>query len=85
MRWRGVSQEMDPGPSGMKLNAHTATSMLGKPSRRKSSRHGLNGVWLASLVMSQASAPAKAEDSGLAEMKRPVRKASSCRRKKKDR
>jgi hypothetical protein len=59
--------------------------MLGNPSSRKSSRQGLNGVWLASLVISQANPPANADDKGLAEMNNPVRKASSRRRKKKER
>lgn len=85
LRCRGVSHRTVPGLSGTKLHAHTATSMLGKPSRRNSSLQGLKGPLLASLVMSHASAPAKAEERGLAEMKSPVLKASSRRRKKKER
>lgn len=84
-RCRGVSHFAVPGPSGTKLNAQYATHMLGKPSRRNKSLQGSSETWLASLVISQASTPARAADKGAAEMNRPVRNASSRRRKKKDR
>ena len=57
----------------------TETTILGKPSTRKSSRHEAMGIFVPSLVMSHARLLANEVASGAAEMKRPVRNANSSR------
>lgn len=80
-----LNQRASPGLSGTNDHAQTATNKLGKPSIRNNNRQGAHGPPSPSFVINQASVLAKDVDSGAAEMKRPVRKASSSRRKKNDR
>ena len=70
------------GLSGIWYQASTATMMLGEPSTRKSRRQGEIGMPAPAFVMSQARLLAKLVARGAAEMKGPVRKASSSRLKK---
>ena len=60
-------------------NTKTETTILGKPSTRKSSRHEAMGIFVPVLMMSHARLLANEVASGAAEMKRPVRKANSSR------
>ena len=63
----------------MYKNTKTEMMILGKPSTRKISRHEAMGIFVPILVMSHAKLLANEVASGAAEMKRPVRKASSSR------
>lgn len=67
----------------MTLQAITEMTTEGKPSMRKSSRHGAMGLNFANFTMAQARVDAKVIASGPAERKIAVRKASSSRLKKK--
>lgn len=73
------------GESGIICQAITATRTLGKPSRRKRRRQEAMGLCFPSAMIAHASVLAKEVASGAAEMKNPVRNASSSRLKKKDR
>jgi len=73
------------GESGMEWKTTTATRMEGKPSRRKRSRQEAMGEWAPSFMMAHARVLANEVARGAAEMKSPVRRASSSRLKKNER
>lgn len=73
------------GLSGMRCQAMTATSTLGKPSSKNSNRQRAIGLCLPSAMIAHASVLANDVANGAAEMKSPVLRASSSRLKKKDR
>lgn len=62
-----------------------ATTTEGKPSRRKRSRQDAMGMYCPSFTIRNARVLANEVAKGAADMKRPVRKASSERLKKKER
>ena len=78
-RSRRVRYLADSGLSGIYNHTNTATMMLGKPSTRNSNRHADIGLFDPIFVISHARLLANEVASGAAEMKRPVRKASSSR------
>lgn len=80
LRNRAVS-----GVSGIWYHASMATMMLGNPSTRNKTLHAETWTWVATFVISQARLLANEVARGAADMKRPVRKASSSRLKKKER
>jgi len=69
----------DSGLSGIYIHTNTATIILGNPSTRNSKRQAEIGTFVPILEISHAKLLAKDMANGAAEMKRPVRKASSSR------
>ena len=61
----------------MYKNTNTETMILGNPSNRKSNRHDAIGIFVPILAMAHAKLLANEVANGAAEMKSPVRKASS--------
>ena len=72
----------ESGVSGIWYHAAAAKTILGSPSTRNSNLQAAMGNRSPAFVISQARLPAKEVARGAAEMKRPVRRASSSRLKK---